>query len=258
MHGRNVYFCREINRMKTLTTLLVILGTVHSMQVFCQVTDKEKAGKPVALTFDACMTTGMAKRVAQCAEGPLYNREVIGILAREKVPATLFLSGLWAEKYPDAVREMAQNPLFEIGNHSWSHRSFGGDCFGLPVLPEEEKEADIRKTQEILFRLTGRKPALFRFPGGCYNKQDLDLLARQDLRMTAWTFASGDAFSRDTSAIVQQVLSRVKSGAIVVFHLDGGKYAPVTAEVIRQIIPELRRRGYRFTTVSGLGNRTSP
>jgi len=213
--------------------------------------------KKIALTFDACMTGGMLKRVEAGIDHPLYNAPLIDFLHSEKIAATFFITGLWAEKYPEIVKELASVPLFEIGNHSYSHRGYVENCYSLPNLPEKEKEADLRKSQEILLRLTGKSPTLFRFPGGCYAKTDQKLAESHGLTVVGWSFASGDAFNGNTEAIVQNVLARAKPGDIIVFHLSGGRYAPKTAEVVKIIVPELRKRGFEFVTVSELSKERS-
>jgi peptidoglycan/xylan/chitin deacetylase (PgdA/CDA1 family) len=211
------------------------------------------AGSPkIALTFDACMTGGMIKKLDSGLEKSLYNAAVIEYLSKEKIPATIFITGLWAEKYPEVVRQIGANPLFEIGNHSYSHRGFVDDCYSLPSLPEGEKRSDFDLSQEILTRLTGTKPKLFRFPGGCANPQDVNMAKNQGLKVVGWTFASGDAFNKDIVAIASNVLQKARANAVVVFHLSGGRYAPVTAEVIQSIVPELRKRGFVFVKVSDL------
>ena len=171
---------------------------------------------------------------------------------QEKIPATIFLTGLWAEKYPGLVHEISSDTLFEIGNHSFSHRGFVQNCYTLPTLPEKEKETDILKSQEVLVRLTGKRPTLFRFPGGCYTSADVTLVKKLGLRIIGWTFPSGDAFNGNTESIIQNVLARAKPGAIIVFHITAGHYAPATAKALREIIPSLRKQGYEFSKVSDL------
>ena len=208
--------------------------------------------KNIALTFDACMTTGMLKRIASGKDQPLYNAAIVAFLKQEKIQATIFVTGLWAEKYPEAVKELAADPLFEIGNHSFSHRAFTDSCFSLPVLPQNEKVRDLQMSQEILTRLTGKTPSLFRFPGGCATATDQLLVRKMGLRVVRWSFASGDAFNTNTEAIVQNVLNLARPGSIVVFHLLGGRYAPKSAEALKIIVPELRKRGFEFVKVSAL------
>ena len=208
--------------------------------------------KKIALTFDACMTGGMLKRVEAGTDQPLYNAPLIEFLRNQKIAATFFITGLWAEKYPEIVQELASDPLAEIGNHSYSHRGYAENCYSLPNLPEKEKEADLSQSQEILLRLTGKRPTLFRFPGGCCAKADQKLVESHGLTVVGWSFASGDAFNSNTEAIVQNVLEKAKNGAVIVFHLSGGRYAPKTAEAVKMIVPELRKRGFEFATVSEL------
>ena len=228
---------------------LVFIGTLSaSGQVL------PTAGKPrkIALTFDACMTRGMLHRVEIGEDKLLINSAVISYLQQEKVPATIFITGLWAEKYPGITRNISSDTLFEIGNHSYGHRGFTDKCYTLPTLPVSEKVADIIKSQDVLTGLTGKRPKLFRFPGGCYTASDVSLVKNLGLRVVGWTFPSGDAFNGNTDAIIQNVLSRVRPNAIVVFHITEGHYAPVTAKALKVIIPALRKQGYEFSRVSDL------
>lgn len=240
--------------MKKIITLLLLSLFYGAGSLRAQALPRAATPKKIALTFDACMTNGMLKRIETGSDKTLYNAAIIEYLHLEKTPATIFITGLWAEKYQDAVKEIAKDPLFEIGNHSYSHRGFVENCYSLPVLPDNGKQEDILKTQDLLLKLTGRKPKLFRFPGGCFNTTDLTLVEKLGLKTVGWTFASGDAFNNNTDAIIQNVLQRAKPGAIVVFHLLGGRYAPKTAEVIKSVVPELRKRGFEFVTVSDLQN----
>ena len=76
--------------------------------------------KIVALTFDADMTPGMLRELKAGKVASWYNGKVIEALRQQQAPATLFLTGLWIETYPDATKQLAADPLFELGNHSYS------------------------------------------------------------------------------------------------------------------------------------------
>jgi len=217
-----------------------------------QATPKTKQVKNISLTFDADMTSGMLAKLKSGKEKSIYNPEIIKILRQNKVPATIFITGLWAETYPKAVKDMASDSLFEIGDHSYSHRSFTDNCYGLPALPEKEKQADLSKAQEVLRKISGKTPKLFRFPGGCSSANDTKLVSGYNLQVIGWTLASGDAFNSNTKAIVSNVLHNAKDGSIIVFHISGGRYAPKTADVLKVIIPELKKQGFEFKTVSDL------
>ncbi|MEK7720568.1 MAG: polysaccharide deacetylase family protein [Bacteroidota bacterium] len=238
--------------MKKNLVIVILLLLSRTFSVGTPPVTPNERSKKIAMTFDACMTAGMLKRIASGKDQPLYNAAIVAFLKQEKIQATIFVTGLWAEKYPEAVRELAADPLFEIGNHSFSHRAFADSCYSLPPLPQNEKERELRMSQEILTRLTGKTPALFRFPGGCANAADQLLVRKMGLRVVKWSFASGDAFNSKTEAIVQNVLNLARAGSIVVFHLSGGRYAPKSAEALKIIVPELRKRGFEFVKVSAL------
>jgi peptidoglycan/xylan/chitin deacetylase (PgdA/CDA1 family) len=238
--------------MKKSFILLLISLFLGTVSVRAQTLQRVEKQKKIALTFDACMTNGMLKKLETGTEKPMFDSGIIAYLQLEKVPATIFISGLWAEKYPEAVKDINADPLFEIGNHSYSHRAFTAECFSLPTIPESEKALDIQKTQKIIFGLTGKNPKLFRFPGGCYNQADQALVQNLGLKIVGWTFPSGDAFNSNTEAIIENVLRQARPGAIVVFHLMGDRHAPKTLEAIKSIIPALKKRGYEFVMVPQL------
>lgn len=205
--------------------------------------------KKIALTFDADMTPSMEKLLHSRRVESLYNAKVIEILKREKVPATIFMTGLWAKNYPGAVSELSANPLFEIGNHSYAHLAFARPCFNLPLVPN--KERDLSDSQEILKKTVGQVPVFFRFPGGCFKKTDLELLGHLQIKnVIGWDVTSGDAFGRSTSKIIKKVEKQVRSGSIVVFHLHGNRFAPRTAAALPTIIAFLKNKGYQLVKVS--------
>ncbi|MFG2723232.1 polysaccharide deacetylase family protein [Streptomyces sp. NPDC048416] len=206
--------------------------------------------KVVALTFDADMTADQGPRAA--AGEHFDNPALIADLRRMKVPATVFMTGRWAEEYPDQARTIGTDPNFEIGNHSYSHYAFMSDCYGLPVVEKGTMRADVEKAT-ARFTKAGVRNAVpyFRFPGGCYNDEVLRTLAPLKMTAVQWDVVSGDAFATDANAVAEQVLAGVKPGSLVVMHCTRSA-APVTDTALQRIVPELRKRGYRFVKVSEL------
>ncbi|MFD5817342.1 polysaccharide deacetylase family protein [Streptomyces sp. NPDC127038] len=206
--------------------------------------------KAVALTFDADMT---ADEGARAAGGEHFdNPQLIATLRRFKVPATVFMTGRWADEYPREARDIGRDPLFEIANHSYSHYAFTSDCYGLPTVPEDRMRADVERAYAA-FRRAGVRDAMpyFRFPGGCYDRRALRALSAAGVTAVQWDVVSGDAFATDADAVARQVLDGVRSGSVVVMHCTRSA-APVTERALRTIVPELRRRGFRFVKVSQL------
>jgi len=206
--------------------------------------------KTVALTFDADMT---ADQGARAANGEHFdNPELIATLRALKVPATVFMTGRWADEYPREAKDIGRDPLFEVANHSYSHYAFRDNCYGLPTVPEDRMRSDVERAYAS-FKKAGVPHAMpyFRFPGGCYDRRALRALSGIGVTAVQWDVVSGDAFATDADAVARQVLDGVRSGSVVVMHCTRSA-APVTERALRTIVPELRQQGYRFVKVSEL------
>ncbi|MDT0438410.1 MULTISPECIES: polysaccharide deacetylase family protein [Streptomyces] len=206
--------------------------------------------KTVALTFDADMTADEGPRAA--AGERFDNPELISTLRTLKVPATVFMTGRWAEEYPAEARSIGADRNFEIANHSYSHYAFTGDCYGLPRVAADGMKNDVERAYTA-FRKAGIAHPMpyFRFPGGCYDRQVLKTLAPTGVTAVQWDVVSGDAFATDSDAVARQVMEGVKPGSVVVMHCTRSA-APATERAVRAIVPELRAKGYRFVKVSQL------
>lgn len=210
----------------------------------------DRGALKVALTFDADMTPGMLWQLQHGQVVSWYNAEVVDILHQENVPATLFLTGLWAETYPDVARQLAADPLFEIGSHTYDHAAFRLPCYALGGA--FDRAAEITRAQEAIQSITGSTPKLLRFPGDCYNGDDVQLAGESGLKVISGDVRSGDGFNASSAAIVATVLNQVRGGSIVLMHLHGGPNAPNTAPALRVIVPALKARGYQLVSVSDL------
>ena len=180
-----------------------------------------------------------------------YNKDAIEFLKKENTKATIFFTGLWVATYPKEAREIADNPLFEVANHSYDHPAFTKYCFGLPFMDKTDKD-EVELAQKELIKVTGKIPMFFRFPGGCYNKINVETISRLGLTIVHWDVIGGDGFNNNENSIISNVLSRTQNGSIIVLHLNAGPYAPKTHLALYKIVPELKKRGFEFVTLSEL------
>jgi peptidoglycan/xylan/chitin deacetylase (PgdA/CDA1 family) len=190
-----------------------------------------KGGKQIALTFDACPTSLPDE----------YDDRVIEILLREKVPATLFLSGRWVEKNQEKTKYLASQKDFEIAAHSYWH----------PHLLEKDDARvikEMKRTQTIIEKVTGKTPRYFRPPYGEVDERVAKLAKETGLITIQYDIASGDPDQNlSKERIVQRVLREAKGGSIIVFHMN--KKGVHTAEVLPEIIKGLRDKGFTLVTV---------
>jgi peptidoglycan/xylan/chitin deacetylase (PgdA/CDA1 family) len=196
------------------------------------VTTKEPV---IALTFDACATRKQANG---------FDRPIFDILARDKIPATLYLSGRWVETHPRAAKLIAAADFIELGNHTYSHPR-------LTLMRQERMHFQIARTNEIIRQRMGRPALTMRPPAGAWDATVLKTANEEHVPLVLWTIVSGDVGGHVPAArMVRTVLEQAKPGAIIIFHIN--KRAPFTKRALPDIIAGLRKKGFRFVTVSQL------
>ncbi len=171
---------------------------------------------------------------------PIYTQKLIDILKRENVPATFFVIGFMAEKYPDLIRDEVKAG-FSIGNHTFSHVT-------LTHLPASEANTEYRACSDVLQNLTGARPIYCRPPGGDYDR-DVITAARDNGMITVlWTDDPGDFANPGSHVIEKRTLQEMTNGGIILLH-DGVQQ---TLDVLPQIIAYARREGYKFVSLGDM------
>ena len=126
-----------------------------------------------------------------------------------------------------------------IGNHSYSHPV-------LPKLSEEKRKQEIDVTNELLQKVLGGKPVLFRPPYGAKNKALLAELETDQMRSVMWNIDSLDWAKQFPEEIVQGVLAQLRTTkrGIVLFHDIHGR----TVEALPALLDEMTKQGFTFLT----------
>jgi len=184
----------------------------------------DRGTKYIALTFDD-------------GPHPRFTRRLLAVLKRCKVKATFFVVGEMAERYPQLVKaELADGHC--IGNHTYHH-------VNLTKISRDEAATEIAACNEVLKRVTGQKPHLFRPPGGDYNHQIAEISEVLGDVMVLWSDDPGDYASPGTQIIQTRLLAKVKGGSVILVH-DGIEQ---TLEILPQMIAYFRKQGYEFVTI---------
>jgi len=180
--------------------------------------------KEIALTFDD-------------GPHPGYTDQLLNVLHECHVPATFFVVGEMAERYPELVRaEIAAGNT--VGNHTYHHIS-------LIKVNAVDDAAEIAACGDVLQQITGKRPYLFRPPGGQSDLFSLDAAGAQGYTTVLWTDDPGDYASPGIDAIVQRTLHCARPGGILLLHDGIGQ----TIEALPTIVDALRARGFTFVTV---------
>jgi len=210
--------------------------------------------KLIALTFDLC-------EVENRISG--YDPGIVNYLRSNKVKATFFAGGKWMRSHPEKTMQLMADPLFEIGNHSWNHGNFRTldkkealnqvlwSQAQYELLWEELHKRPCFHAGEDNTKKIPRVPRLFRFPYGACDHDSLKLLQDLGLAAIQWDVVTGDpAKGRSAAGIAQTVLKKARPGSIIICHANGRGHG--TAESLPMFVPELRKAGFDFVTLSEL------
>ncbi|HEX8865688.1 MAG TPA: polysaccharide deacetylase family protein, partial [Lentzea sp.] len=188
--------------------------------------------KVVALTFDD-------------GPDPAGAQQVLDTLNDEQVKATFFLMGRDLRQHPELGKAIAEAG-HEIGNHTYNHKRMVGVLPSTVAKEIEDTDAEIRKTGysgDIHFRPPNGKK-LFALP---------HYLSEHNRKTIMWDVEPDSEGTPSAHQVEHDVLEQAKPGSIILLH---PMYASrdQTRQSLKPIITELKKRGFRFVTVSALLN----
>jgi len=173
------------------------------------------------------------------------TERLLAVLDQEKVPATFFVVGKMADRYPYLVQEIS-SAGHEVSNHSYNHLRFS-------ELSPREVLGELSRTRELIRRLTGKDTCYYRPPGGGFSHSVLRAAAHAGYRMVLWSTLTKDVEGASTRVITNRIIGGAQDGAIILMHSG----MQTTLEALPPAIEALRERGYQFVTVSTLLNRSA-
>lgn len=115
----------------------------------------------------------------------------------------------------------------------------------MEKLSPEEIRREVLENERLIKEITGVRPRYFRFPGGNYDSQSLEVVESLGYKVVHWTFPSGDPDRSITpQRLANYVISKTSPGSILIFHANGRGYS--TGEALPVIVQQLRKNGYSF------------
>ncbi|MCD7035540.1 polysaccharide deacetylase family protein [Metabacillus sp. GX 13764] len=196
--------------------------------------DKRSNEKLAALTFDD-------------GPHPKYTKQILNILKDESVKATFFPIGSKLAKYSGIAERIALEG-HEIGNHTMNH-------VYLYHTKKEEMKLEILQAEEQIRALQPLGPKYFRPPGGILDWQAFHIAAKEGYKIIMWSWNQDpeDWSAPGSQVIASRVIKNIQNGDIILLH-DGGGNRKQTVSALKMIIPALKKKGYRFVTVSEMLN----
>lgn len=192
----------------------------------------------VALTFD---------------DGPAgyLTVGILDLLDKYSVPATFFVTGVNALRYPEIIKEILSRG-HDIGNHSFHHDPF------LMLKSSRVIYEEISAAREVLLKM-GIDVRAFRPPVGIVNPKLNPLLGKLGMYCIAFSCRAYDAGNRRVNGISRKILKKIKGDDIVLLHDAEPRKRGEVDIVLREmenLLAGLADRGLKVVPLSVLTGKT--
>ena len=180
--------------------------------------------KTVAITFD---------------DGPSskYNAEFLNVLEKNKAHGTFFMVGTMMQSCQKCVLD-TYNSGNEVASHTYNHINMKKNSI-------EEVNENIKKTDDLYYKITGDHIKYVRPPYGAYNKTNLENV---DYPLILWNIDPEDWRYHDAEKIVNHVMENVQDGSIILMH----ELYETSLEALEILLPKLYAEGYQVVSVGEL------
>ena len=203
------------------------VGSNFFIPVICSAQTNKKV---VSLSFDDGPTSGNTLRILQ-------------ILKDNNAEAAFFCIGRHVINN-QAIFKQAYDEGHLIGNHTFSHH------FWFDMFSAKKMLADMRMMDKEVNNIIGKTPKLFRPPYGVTNPNLKKAIVRGNYIPVGWSMRSMDTVIKDEKRLLNKVTSKIKPGAIFLFH----DTSDATVAVLPAVINQIQAKGYTIVRLDKMLN----
>ncbi|GIF24370.1 cellulose synthase/poly-beta-1,6-N-acetylglucosamine synthase-like glycosyltransferase/peptidoglycan/xylan/chitin deacetylase (PgdA/CDA1 family) [Actinoplanes tereljensis] len=191
--------------------------------------------RTIALTFDD-------------GPDPTWTPKILEVLKENDAHGTFFVVGSEVSRHPELTKRIT-NEGNELGLHTFTHPN-------LQRVAPWRRTLELSQTQVVIARATGVRTNLARFPysskANAIDEANWKLVkeaGKQGYLVVVNDLDSEDWQLPGVRQIVRNATPAGDSSAVILFHDAGGDRSQTLA-ALRKFIPQMKERGYRFTTVT--------
>ncbi|WP_256208266.1 polysaccharide deacetylase family protein [Paenibacillus sp. CF384] len=201
---------------------------MKAARIYNEVTTSDKL---IAITFDD-------------GPNPEWTPQFLQVFKEHGAKATFYVQGSNMEKFPDVAQRMDAEG-HEFGNHSFTHPH-------MASLSKEEQSEELRRAEQIIIDVIGKRPTTFRPPYLEYNDDLIAVCEQFNYPIIhATNLDTRDWDMPGTDHIVKVSRAEIREGSILLFH-DGFGDRSQSLAAIQILVPELIEQGYKLVTISEL------
>jgi peptidoglycan/xylan/chitin deacetylase (PgdA/CDA1 family) len=188
----------------------------------------------IALTFDCCPGA--------------FDARIATVLVSERIPATIFVTGLWLRRNPEGLALLLAHPdLFAIENHGELHiPPVLGDrtIYGIRAagdLPAIRREID--GGAQAIRAATGAVPRWYRAATGFYTPSVIPEIQSMGFAIAGYSLSADQGASLPATRVAAR-LAGARSGDVIVAHLN--QPLRPSGQGVVEGLQELQRQGTNF------------
>lgn len=180
-----------------------------------------------------------------------HTDEIVDVLRENDAHATFFVIGSQVDGREDTLRKLIRSG-HELANHAMNDEPSRD-------LSNDELETQVRAVKEkLVAAYTAEHKILpnnyFRPGSGLFSYRMRDMLGNRGFRIVLGSIYPHDPQIRYPNVNANHILSMAHPGGIIICH-DRRKW---TAPMLRVVLPELKRRGYKVVTITELVKSVEP
>lgn len=174
-----------------------------------------------------------------------HTKEIMQILEANDATATFFIIGSQVEGHEKMLQDLIRSGN-ELGNHAMHDEP-------SRILSDATLVEQIQMVEEMIGKAyaavgEGKQPRYFRPGSGFFSDKIRNTVSRLGYRLILGSIYPHDPQISDWRLNANHILSMLRPGGIIICH-DRRSW---TAPMLRKVLPEARRRGYRIVKVSEL------
>jgi peptidoglycan-N-acetylglucosamine deacetylase len=178
---------------------------------------------------------------------PTWTPRILDVLAEHDAHATFFVIGERISGNEGIVRRIVDEG-HELGNHLMANAP------SIRLSPAEF-ERQFQQTHALLAPYGAVQ--WFRPGSGWYSRRMIEQIQRHGYRCALGSAYAYDPQIRSAWYASRHILLNTRAGSVIVLH-DGAGCGPRTVVVLRHVLPQLQRRGYRVVTLTRFAPDAAP
>lgn len=227
------YFISRKNLRWAGLGLLLIAGFMAYSLLFWQKDSEAALGEAIYQGNSGAKAVAITVNVDW---GEEFIPQMLKEFKQQNAQVTFFVTGQWAEKNPELLKEMKQAG-HSIQNHGFKHLHFNS-------LSAEQTQQQIKQAEDVIAQITGEKSSFFAPPYGEKNQQLVNTVAAMDYQYILWSIDTIDWQRPGPQTIVNRVTNKLHSDAIILMHPT-----EPTVKALPDMLRQIGEQGYKMLTI---------